>query len=263
MTDNSTIMPYQFDGRNIRIVEKDGEFWFVAGDVAAELGHRDAANLTRSLDEDERGTHNMSTPYGEQEVAIISEPGLYRAIIQRRSTRKMDERLLNRIARFQRWVFHDVLPSIRKTGGYSVTKPEPTFKIPQTFAEALRLAAEQSERIERQQSLISDMRPKADFHDDVATAINAQDFQAAAKVIGTGRTRFTQWLRDRKILMENNRPYQRYLDEGYFRVIEKRRKDPNTGENITYTQTLVTGKGLIYLQKKWAEDHPQLERVAG
>lgn len=252
------VMPYQFDGRNVRILEKDGEYWFVAGDVAAEIGHRDAANLTRILDRDEKGTHILSTPSGEQEMSIISEPGLYRAIIQRRATKRMDDRLRARIGRFQRWVFHDVMPSIRKTGSYSVAQPEPQFSIPQTYAEALRLAAEQSELIETQKTAITEMKPKADFHDHVADAANAQTFMDVAKALKTGRTRLTRWLRDRKLVMENNRPYQSYMEAGYFRVVEKTRKDRDTGEIFTYVQTLVTGKGLSYLQKKWSEDHPGL-----
>ncbi len=129
------------------------------------------------------------------------------------------------------------------------------FEIPQTFAEALRLAAEQTEKLEKQAVVIAEMQPKAEFHDDVAVAVNAQDYQAVAKVFGTGRTRFTRWLKAKKITMENLRPYQQYEDAGYFRVVERKRKDPITGESIIYTKTLITGKGVIYLQKKWNEDN--------
>lgn len=129
------------------------------------------------------------------------------------------------------------------------------FQVPSTLSEALRLAADQAETIEQQTALITDMTPKAEFHDDVSRAVNAQTFMQVAKFMKTGRTRFTKWLRERKFLMENNMPYQRYLDEGYFRVIEKKRKDPITGEPITYTQTLVTGKGATYLQRHWKADH--------
>lgn len=128
--------------------------------------------------------------------------------------------------------------------------------VPQTSAQALRLAADQAERIETQQLLISAMQPKADFHDQVASAVNAQPLMDVAKVLGTGRTRFARWLRERRFLQPNNRPYQVYEDAGYFRVVEKKRRDPLTGEVYTYPQTLITGKGLSYLQRKWAEDHP-------
>jgi len=144
---------------------------------------------------------------------------------------------------------------------FAIIRDDPQFQVPQTFADALRLAAKQSEQLEKQALVISEMAPKAGFHDDVASAINAQDFQAVAKVLGTGRTRFMEWLRSRGFLMESNRPYQRYEDAGYFRVIERYRKDQQTGEKITYTKTLVTGKGLTYLHKKWLEDHPSTEEL--
>lgn len=112
--------------------------------------------------------------------------------------------------------------------------------------------------LEATSKALAEIQPKAEFHDDVASAINAQTFMDVAKVFGTGRTRFTQWLRGKSIVMDNNKPYQRYLDDGYFRVVEKRRKDPSSGEMLTYTQTLVTGKGITYLHKKWAADHDQI-----
>lgn len=130
----------------------------------------------------------------------------------------------------------------------------PAFLIPQTFADALRLAAVQADQIEKQGRLIVAMQPKAEFHDDVAAAINGQEFSDVAKVMGTGRTRLTRWLREKKFVMENLKPYQRYEEAGYFRVVERKRKDPQTGERIIYSKTLVLGKGLIFLQKKWAED---------
>lgn len=255
------VVPYQFDGRNIRTIEIDGEVWFVAGDVADELAYRDAHQLTRTLDDDEKGTHRVSTLGGEQELSLISEAGVYRATVQRRATKKVDEKVRNRISRFQRWVFHDVLPTIRKTGAYG----QPAAPIQVDYGDpAVMLGVlthlqgqvqEQKHVIEGQTAQIEEMAPKAQFHDDVACAINAFTFRDAAKVIKTGRNRFTAWMREMRILMADNKPYQRFLEAGYFRVVPKRRKDPSTGELIAYTQTLVTGKGLTYLQKRWEGDH--------
>jgi phage antirepressor YoqD-like protein len=129
------------------------------------------------------------------------------------------------------------------------------FAVPQSFSEALRLAAKQADQIERQKAVITDMTPKAEFHDDVAESINGEEFKAAAKILGTGRTRFMEWLRQRGYTMANNLPYQKYVDAGYFRVAQKKRIDPQTGEKIIYPKTLVLGKGMIWLRKKWIEDH--------
>lgn len=134
-----------------------------------------------------------------------------------------------------------------------------SFNIPTTLSEALRLAADQADTIDRQSVAIATLAPKAQFHDDVAIAVNSQTFMDVAKILGTGRTRFTAWLRERGFLQKNNRPYQQYEDAGYFKVVEKKRKGPDTGEVFTYPQTLVTGKGVTYLHCKWMEDHPQAQ----
>lgn len=116
----AALVPYAFEGRTLRSLLLGDDPWFIAGDVAAFLGHRDAADLKRSLDDDEKGTHSVRTPGGQQEVSIISEPGLYRAISQRRATSAIPVETREFISRFQRWVFHEVLPSIRRTGSYTV-----------------------------------------------------------------------------------------------------------------------------------------------
>lgn len=114
----SALIPYAFEGRELRALSVGGEPWFVAGDAAIFLAHASAKDLTRSLDEDEKGRHSVPTPGGEQEVSIVSEAGLYRAIAQRRATAAIPAETRAFIARFQRWLFHDVLPQIRRTGAY-------------------------------------------------------------------------------------------------------------------------------------------------
>ena len=93
----------------VRIVEKDGEPWFVAKDVCDILALGNPRSSIALLDEDERGVHSMDTPSGKQEMGIISEAGLYSLILR---SRKPEAKA------FKRWVTHEVLPSIRKTGAY-------------------------------------------------------------------------------------------------------------------------------------------------
>lgn len=99
---------------NVRIIDLNGELWFVAADVANALDYRDAGNMVRNLDDDERGTHNMSTLSGDQNLSIINESGLYSAILK---SRKPEAK------KFKKWVTSEVLPSIRKTGKYEAPKP--------------------------------------------------------------------------------------------------------------------------------------------
>lgn len=194
---SNTLTPYQFDGRNIRLIERDGEIWFVATDVARELGYRDAFNLAQSLDADEKGTWIVSTPSADQEMSIISEPGLYRAIVQRRSNKKHDASLTAKITRFQRWVFHDVLPSIRKTGGYSImppAQPAPQFHIPTTLSEALRLAADLSETVDAQKLALEETTPKAKAYDRIAGAEELFGTRITAKLLQMPERKFTDYI---------------------------------------------------------------------
>ena len=116
---NSEIQIFCYKAMPVRTTEIDGETWFVAKDVADILEIRDAFNATRELDEDEKGTCKVSTPGGIQEMTIISEPGLYTLLMRSNKPEAKP---------FRRWVTHDVLPSIRKTGSYSTPnaqkKPE-------------------------------------------------------------------------------------------------------------------------------------------
>ena len=116
---NSEIQIFCYKAMPVRTTEIDGETWFVAKDVADILEIRDAFNATRELDNDEKGTCKVSTPGGMQDMTVINESGLYNLIFRSRK----DE-----AKQFRRWVTHDVLPSIRKTGSYTAPnarkKPE-------------------------------------------------------------------------------------------------------------------------------------------
>lgn len=107
----NSVSVFQFQPSfDVRVIVIDGNPWFVASDVAAALEYRDAANMTRFLDDDDKGTHNVSTPSGSQQMTIINESGLYSAILK---SRKPEAK------KFKKWVTSEVLPSIRKTGSYT------------------------------------------------------------------------------------------------------------------------------------------------
>jgi prophage antirepressor-like protein len=103
---------FQFEGsREVRTLERDGEPWFVAKDVADILGIKNARRNLQSFPEDEKGVTSIYTLGGEQDVLIINEPGMYRLIFQSRKSEAET---------FKRWVFHEVLPTIRKKGLYGL-----------------------------------------------------------------------------------------------------------------------------------------------
>lgn len=234
--------PFQFGTHSVRVVMIDDSPWFVALDVCEVLELGNPYSSLTLLDADEKGLQIMETLGGPQEMVTINEPGLYSLVMRSRKPQAKA---------FKRWVTHEVLPSIRKTGQYSAAPA-----IPATYAEALRLAAEMAEQVERERvenlrkaKIIEELAPKADFTDAVSSAINAQTINEAAKVMGTGQKRLFAYLRDNGYLRYNNEPYQKYIESGLFRLREKKRNLPN-GEVETYTQTLMTGKGLIYFQNR-------------
>ena len=123
-------------------------------------------------------------------------------------------------------------------------------KLPQTFSEALRLAAEQAEQIEEQQKLIEVQKPKAEFYDTVTGSKDTIDMATVAKVLnkGIGRNKLFQLLRDEKVLDRRNQPMQRYVDCGYFRQVETSFNKPD-GTHCVNVKTVVYQKGLNFISK--------------
>lgn len=121
---SASLISYQFDDEPVRVVMVAGDPWFVANDVAKVLGYRDAEKLTRNLDDDEKGTHNMGTLGGLQDVAIISESGLYSGIFKSRRPEAQ---------RFRKWVTSEVLPELRRTGRYVLHDLEPAPQVAGDF----------------------------------------------------------------------------------------------------------------------------------
>ena len=115
-----SIVSFDFVSRSVRIVMRGDEPWFVAADVCAVLEYRMASDMTRFLDDDEKGTHIMRTPGGDQEATIINESGLYAAILK---SRKPEAK------KFKKWVTSEVLPALRRTGRYEMPQPLPTVPL--------------------------------------------------------------------------------------------------------------------------------------
>lgn len=145
----------------IRIVPVDGELMFVAKDVCDCLEitkHRDAISR---LDSDERGSVKLDTPGGKQDIAAINEYGLYNLVL---SSRKPEAK------EFKRWITHDVIPAIRKTGSYSIA-------IPKTLPEALRAYANEVEShnatkaiVAQQEQQIAEFKPVKDYVDKILSS---------------------------------------------------------------------------------------------
>jgi prophage antirepressor-like protein len=240
---------FSYEGKQVRTIIENGEPLFVARDVC-EILEIDPTQ-TRRLDEDEKGLRLIQTPGGPQEMVVVNEPGLYVLIL---GSRKPEAKT------FKRWITHEVIPAIRRTGIYSTQ-----YQIPRTYAEALRLAAEQAEMIERQQRELEAAKPKIEFFDAVASSKDAIQIGDAAKVLGVpglGRNKLFAFLREKGILMHDNVPYQEYVDRGYFRVIEQKWTTPD-GETRISIKTLVYQRGLDFIRRLLAEERKSLRVIKG
>ncbi len=138
----NNITIYSFENEKIRVVEhSDGNMWFVARDVACVLGYSDTQAMTRRIDELDINTYADSTSGQVRHLSIVNESGLYACILNSQKPQAL---------KFKRWITSEVLPSIRKTGNYSLAPQVPT-----TLKDALLLAYNQQVQIEEQQNRIN------------------------------------------------------------------------------------------------------------
>lgn len=234
----------------VRVSTQDGEPWFVAKDVCDVLGLDHTA--LRKLDADEKGRDSIPTLGGTQQMTMVSEPGFYRLVMK---SRKPEAKA------FQRWVTHEVLPAIRRDGGYMAAKPDETPE--ETMARALRIADEtmrrQKERIESLSGENAEMRPKALFADAVAASESTCLVGELAKMlrqngVEIGQNRLFDWLRERGYLgkggSNRNVPTQASMDMGLFRI--KETAVTHSDGRVTINRTpKVTGKGQVYFVEKF------------
>lgn len=123
------------------------------------------------------------------------------------------------------------------------------FQIPRTFSEALMLAAKQAEQIEQQQLVIEQQKPKAEFYDAVTGSTDTIDMRTVATTLncGLGRNRIFELLRSKGVLDRKNKPFQRYVDAGYFRTVESSYCKPDGSECINI-KTVIFQKGLEFIR---------------
>ena len=241
----------------VRTLTIDGEPWFVGKDIAEVLGY---SNSRKALadhvdDEDKMDGVTIRDSIGrEQKPIFINESGLYSLILSSR---------LPGAKAFKRWITSEVLPTIRKTGGYVSNEelftetylPFADDSVKELFRLNLKVIRQLNEKIEQD-------KPLVDFANHVGKSENLIDMGTMAKLaekevenIRIGRTRLFKWLREKDVLMSNNLPYQRYVEAGYFQVC-----DANGGSKekpLIFPQTMVTGKGQIYLINRLKNEYPE------
>ena len=267
---NNEIQRFDFRGASLRtLTDEAGEPWFVAKDVCDILGMSNPSMAVTARDKDEvaqidpkdyLGSENRSN----QAVNIVSEPGLYKLIMRSRKPEAHE---------FQRWVTHEVLPQIRRTGGYiPTTDADDDMTI---LAKAVmigqRTMEQQKRKIAAQQTRIVELEPKARFADAVAASDGTCLVGELAKMLrqngmDIGQNRLFRLLQADGYLGKSgsnrNVPTQRAMDLGLFRIKETTVTHADGHTTVSRTPK-VTGKGQRYfIDRYWGRTQPSLEAGA-
>lgn len=264
---NNEIQQFDFRGASLRtLTDKAGEPWFVAKDVCDILELGNTTNALRALDEDEKTnfTNCNVAQNGGRAPLIISEPGLYKLIMRSRKPEAKE---------FQRWVTHEVLPQIRKTGGYiptSETDDDMTI-LAKAVMIGQRTMEAQKQKIAEQQTRIVELEPKARFADAVAASDGTCLVGELAKMLrqngmDIGQNRLFRLLQADGYLGKSgsnrNVPTQRAMDLGLFRIKETTVTHADGHTTVSRTPK-VTGKGQRYfIDRYWSRAQPSLEAGA-
>lgn len=230
---------------DIRTVTIDNEPWFVGKDVAEALGYAEPRSaVSKKVEECDRGVAEMETPSGKQKMTTINESGLYALIFGSK---------LESAKRFKHWVTSEVLPSIRKTGGYDMKQLQ--------GKELLALAVLEAQKtIEEQTAQIEEMKPHAILGQAITTANTSILVGDLAKIlrqngVDVGAQRLFGWMRENGYLIKRkgsdwNLPTQKSMDMGLFEIKESVHIDGNGCNKISRTPK-VTGKGQQYFINKF------------
>nr|UVX88602.1 MAG: antirepressor protein KilAC domain [Bacteriophage sp.] len=262
---NAEIQPFEFEHNQVRALADGDEVMFVATDIAKILGYRDAANLTRTLDDDEKGTHEVSTPRsGMQTMTVLTESGLYRAILNREIAYVKEPESRAFVKRFQRWVTHEVLPTIRKHGIYATETTIDQILADPDFGIRLLtdLKEERAKRIEAENQ-IKELEPKAKALDDFTNVPETLLVRDAAKLLsnaGTpiGEKELREWLSQHDWIYRHAGTWwaaSERVKAGHLVMVEPRSHGQHKdGSIFAFAPTVkITRKGLTLLHTRLGE----------
>lgn len=263
---NNEIQRFDFRGASLRtLTDEEGKPWFVLKDCMSILDLGNPTETVKMFDDDEFSTTEVIDSIGRRQQAyIISEPGLYRLVMRSRKPEAKE---------FQRWVTHEVLPQIRKTGGYiptSETDDDMTI-LAKAVMIGQRTMEAQKRKIAEQQTRIVELEPKARFADAVAASDGTCLVGELAKMLrqngmDIGQNRLFRLLQADGYLGKSgsnrNVPTQRAMDLGLFRIKETTVTHADGHTTVSRTPK-VTGKGQRYfIDRYWSRAQPTLEAGA-
>lgn len=241
----------------IRVVERDGEPWFVGRDVAEALGYAKFRNaIAQHVDEDDALKQGVTDSLGRtQETTIINESGLYSLVLSSK---------LEKAKAFKRWITREVIPAIRKHGAYlTKEKIAEVLNDPDTIIKLATSLKEERSRREMAEQQLEAAKPKMIFADAVSASDSTILIGELAKLIKQngreiGQKRLFEWLRKNGYLIKQkcadyNMPTQRSMEMGLFRI--KKTAINHSDGHVTVTRTVkVTGKGQQYFINKFVKE---------
>lgn len=256
----------------IRVVERDGEPWFVAKDVCQVFGDTNHNRSVGRVDADDKCTVSVVDALGRmQQATAVNESGLYAMLFAMQPQKANNDGVsdaypisvqerITRLREFKRWVTHEVLPAIRKTGMYATPATvEAMLANPDTMIQVLQaFKDEREQRLALQMQAIEDA-PKVAFADAVETSTDSCLVGQLAKIIRQngyemGANRLFEYLRKEGYLCKagsnRNMPTQRSMEAGWFEVKESVLENPDGSIRVVRTPK-VTGKGQIYFINKF------------
>lgn len=240
----NNIQIFKYENNDVRTVEMNSEPWFVLKDVCAVLGLTDTGRTAERLDADELTRTTLVSGGQNREMYIINESGLYNVILRSDKPEAKP---------FRKWVTSEVLPSIRKNGGYIAGQDQLTPE--ELMAKALQVAnktlAEREARISALTVQNTIMAPKAEYFDELVDRNTLTSFRDTAKELGIKPKAFVDWLIDKKFIFRDQKGKlmpREGKGDGLFEVKEAK----NDKTKWSGVQTLVTPKGretfrLLYL----------------
>lgn len=232
----------------IRTVEQNGQIFFVANDVAKILGYKNPSDATNKHCRNAIMAWGSDSLGRRQEFKMIPESDLYRLIISSK---------LPSAEKFEKWVFEEVLPTIRKHGAYMTD--EKAFDVLHNAGGLADLLQQAAEQLKQKDVQIERMKPKALFADAVASSKNSVLIGELAKIIKAkgydiGQNKLFTWMRENGYLMKTgeayNQPTQKSMELGLMEIKKSTINNPD-GSIRTTTTTKITGKGQVYFVNKF------------
>lgn len=261
---NNEIQRFDFRGASLRtLTDEAGEPWFVLKDCMSILDLGNPTETVKMFDKDEFSTAEVIDSIGRrQQTYIISEPGLYRLVMKSRKPEAKE---------FQRWVTHEVLPQIRRTGGYIPTSDadDDMTILAKAVMIGQRTMEEQKRRIQAQQTRIDELQPKASMWDNFVDIPDVLSVGNSAKLLSNlgrpiGRKTLFSWLEHNGWVFRENGHWsarQNRIDAGHLVMVPpKSHGTHKDGTTFSFAPTVkITRKGLGLIARRMSEATLQLE----